>query len=369
MRTERHIEAIELYAEVLGQLDEDAPPEAFHDKLCEVVCRLTPMERALVFHHDVALRRVRAVGAHGLDLALFRDAYVTPDTAPIARQALEEDRVIEVDGDAVAGDLPAAFQPLVRGRHIVCAPMTSAGHWVGVVLADRAVDAPPVSDEERDLLWTLGKVAALAAVARSATRQVEKARQLLQRIDLARDVHDGVVQRLFGVSLALSADVPLGPEQRERCATEIRSALEELRSALQRPLGRAARPTQTSFAEELERLRAAHGDLHLTQEEGDPADVPSVAEPLAQSVLAEALRNARKHAAPTRVAVRTRNVDDAFFLEVENDGVVDAPARHQPGMGLRLAAFEALQCGGVLEFGPRGHDRWQVRLVVPVNGG
>ena len=34
-------------------------------------------------------------------------------------------------------------------------------------------------------------------------------------------------------------------------------------------------------------------------------------------------------------------------------------------MGLRLAGFEALQAGGLLEFGAREGDRWQVRLVVP----
>jgi hypothetical protein len=34
-------------------------------------------------------------------------------------------------------------------------------------------------------------------------------------------------------------------------------------------------------------------------------------------------------------------------------------------MGLRLAAFEALQAGGFVEFGARDGDKWQVRLVVP----
>jgi len=36
-------------------------------------------------------------------------------------------------------------------------------------------------------------------------------------------------------------------------------------------------------------------------------------------------------------------------------------------MGLRLAAFEALQVGGFVEFGSREENRWQVRLVVPVD--
>jgi hypothetical protein len=35
-------------------------------------------------------------------------------------------------------------------------------------------------------------------------------------------------------------------------------------------------------------------------------------------------------------------------------------------MGLRLAAFEALQHGGVVEFGPAGENDRRVRLVVPL---
>jgi len=86
-------------------------------------------------------------------------------------------------------------------------------------------------------------------------------------------------------------------------------------------------------------------------------------EPLAQSVLTEAIRNAHKHARPSRVGVRTSTRDGTFVLEVTNNGVRGRPRR--TGMGLRLAAFEALQVGGLLEFGQRGEDIWQVRLVVP----
>ena len=86
-------------------------------------------------------------------------------------------------------------------------------------------------------------------------------------------------------------------------------------------------------------------------------------EPLAQSVLAESIRNAHKHASPTQVSVRVRRMDGAFVLEIANDGV-RGHKRHA-GMGLRLAALEALQSGGVVEFGERSPSTWQVRLVVP----
>ena len=56
--------------------------------------------------------------------------------------------------------------------------------------------------------------------------------------------------------------------------------------------------------------------------------------------------------------------EDTFSLMIRNDGVV--PGARGAGMGLRLAAFEALQQGGVVEFGPSGPDAWRVRLVVPL---
>ena len=76
------------------------------------------------------------------------------------------------------------------------------------------------------------------------------------------------------------------------------------------------------------------------------------------------MRNAQKHATPNRVSVRIGRSDGAFVLEVANDGV--SGGRHRVGMGLRLAALEALQSGGVVEFGEREPGIWQVRLVVPV---
>ena len=92
--------------------------------------------------------------------------------------------------------------------------------------------------------------------------------------------------------------------------------------------------------------------------------MPGGLEALAQSVLAEAIRNAHKHAHPTRVGVHTELRDGAFVLEVTNDGAGGRSAGIA-GMGLRLANFEALQAGGLLEFGARHGGNWQVRLVVP----
>jgi signal transduction histidine kinase len=363
------VEALELFVEVLAQsdaLDGGVGVDRFYDHLCEAVCRLARMRRAVIFRYDAARRRVRAAGASGLDIAQFEGAHVSVELLPMTAEALREDRVVELAGD-LSGQVPPEYAALVpEPVRLVCAPMAAAGLQVGVILADRLLSDPELDDSERHLLWTLGKAAALASVARIVATQAEKAHQLEQRIDLAREIHEGVLQRLFGVSMALDGEGDLPAAARERCAAETQAALGELRAALQRPLGRAPRGTRTTFVEEVRRLAAEHPDLGVTLDSGAEGDVPAALEPLAQSVLAEAVRNAHKHARPTRVSVRIARRDGAFVLEVLNDGV--SGRQRRAGMGLRLAALEALQSGGVVEFGERDPGIWQVRLVVPDDG-
>jgi signal transduction histidine kinase len=361
------IEALELFVEVLSQSEQTATGGVgFYDRLCEAVCRLARMRRAIIFRYDAADRQVHAAGSHGVDLDQFAGAHVTVDSAPIAARALREDQVVQAEGD-VSGQVPDEYAALVSEPvRLVCAPMTAADRAFGVILAERLMSAPPLDDGDRNLLWTLGKAAALASVARIFSTQAERAQQLEQRIDLAREIHEGVIQRLFGVSMALDGLGDLPASARERCASETQAALRDLRAALQRPLGRAPRATQTTLVAEIERLARAHPALGLTLESGSSQDVPARLEPLAQSILAEAVRNALKHASPTRVGVRVQQLGGAFVVEVANDGVTRS--RGHAGMGLRLAALEALQSGGVVEFGEREPGTWQVRLVVPLNG-
>jgi signal transduction histidine kinase len=355
------IDALEMFVDLLARVEEDGSSDAFYGRLCEAACELTSMDRAVIFRYDEAQRRVRAAGTYNLPLELFAGMHFTVESAAIARQALEEDRVLDVP-ESRGLELPEAYRDLLREGLLVCTPIAASGRWTGVILSDRAGSAP-LSDSERYLLWTIGKVAALATHARIATRNQELAHQLQERIDLAREIHDGVIQRLFGVSMAFSSDQELSAEARARIGEELNAALQDLRRALGRPLGRTSRPTQTTLVAEVHRLADQHPDLGiaLVADEGVPPDL----EPLAQSVLIEGIRNASKHADPTVVDVSLKRVDGAFVMEICNDGVHGRP-RPASGMGLRLAALEAIQAGGIVEFGEREPGIWRVRLAVPL---
>jgi signal transduction histidine kinase len=357
------VQALEVMSDLLMGVGEGSPPDAFFSRLCEAICRLTAMKRAVLFRYDVARRRVRAVGAFGIELESFSELFVTIDSVPVARRALVEDRVLEVHG-AADFDVPQALKELLADVQIVCTPMAAARRHVGVVLSERESSSSELGQDERHLLWTLGKAIAMASVAREVTAYDEQSRQLQQRIEMAREIHEGVVQRLFGVSLALSREELLDAESQRRCAVEVQAALGDLHTALERPLGHSSRPTAVTFAEELERLRALHPDAQIVLERGRPEDVPSNLEALAQSVLVEAVRNARKHAHAGVIGVSLASDSGTFTLEVRND-VADRHSGGRGGVGLRLATLEALQHGGVLEYGESLPGSWQVRLVVP----
>src|ERR1700758_1412816 len=82
------IEALELFVEVLSQSDRDSiARDGFYDRLCEAVCRLARMRRAIIFRYDPATRRVRAAGAHGLSLGRVERAFVAGGAAPVTAPA------------------------------------------------------------------------------------------------------------------------------------------------------------------------------------------------------------------------------------------------------------------------------------------
>ena len=319
------VEPIEVFVDLLARVETETTATDFYDRICEAICRLTTMRRAVIFLADLGRRRVRAVGAHGLSFSQLAALRPTLVDTPIAQQALLEDNVVVVS-ERIEEAVPPEYARLLGITTLVCTPLSAAGRAYGVICADRGGGQFEIADGERHLLWTLGKTAALVATARNATRQQERARRLGERLDLAREVHERVMQRLFGVSLALSAGEPLSAAERERCRVEMVEALADLRRALERPLAPLPRETGTTLAAELERLVAAPGTpVQLAWPAG--LVVPPDLEPLTQSVLAEALRNVHKHALASKVDVAVGRDDDTFTLEVRNDGVGDRDRR------------------------------------------
>src|SRR3954447_20110370 len=286
-------DALDVFVALLSGLDDQASSgRAFYDSLCEAVCALTSMERAGLFLYDDVRKLVALVGSHGVERALLDEVYGTLEETPIAQRALGEDRVVEVS-EHLEREVPARYARFAELTTLTCTPVSAGGRWLGVLFADRGGGHFTLTEPERHTMWTLGKTAALAASARIATSQHDRARLLSARIALARDIHERVVQRLFGISLVLGSDRDLTGAERARCNEEMQAALSDLRDALARPLSPPPQPSNgPKLEDELRRLGRHYKALPLEVDWEPGVPVPAGIDSLAQSVLAEALRNA-----------------------------------------------------------------------------
>ena len=145
---------------------------------------------------------------------------------------------------------------------------------------------------------------------------------------------------------------------------EVQAALADLRTALTRPLGHASRPTAVTFAEELGRRARAVPGPRDSRSTGDAEEVPGA--PRGAGAVGSRRGGAQRAQARARSARQRLAAQDGgtFVLEVRNDGAPER-ARRARWRGPAAGTLEALQHGGVLEYGESEPGAWQVRLVVP----
>jgi signal transduction histidine kinase len=353
-------DTVDVLVELLAEIDTATDVDEFYDRVCEGVCRLTSMERVGLFLYDRTLRSVRAVGSHGVDPTLLEGVEGTLEETPIAQQALSTDDVVEAS-EGLEREVPPRYARFAGITTLTCIPVSAGGRWFGVIFADRGGGRFTLTSGERQTMWTLGKLAALAASVEQATIQREAARRLSDRISLIREIHERVIQRLFGLLLAMGSDEALTDEGRTVCHDELRQVLQELRSSLGGSFAPHEGRGSSTVRQIVDRIAVQRAEVTVAWSEG--VEVPEELERLAQTVLLEALRNVEKHADAAQVTVTVDAGDGAFVLEVLNDGVGEATGG--TGLGLRVATIEALEHNGIVEFGPLPPDRWHVRLMVP----
>jgi len=270
---------------------------------------------------------------------------------------------------------PAAFRtddirrdPRFRGwwpsRHPQMAsflgvPIASRGGVLGAFYLTDKEDAPAFGDEDERLIVML---AAHAAIAIDNARLLERARELSvieERNRLARDLHDSVVQKLFGIVLTAQSAATLlerspdgAREEVERVAGLAQEAIGELRSLVfqLRPAAIEVEGLAAALAKHVDVLGRVHRLPIALEHSGEPRLRPGVDEELFR-IAQEALHNALRHAAAAHVRVRLDERPEAVALSVADDGRgfdPDAPALRSRSLGLTSMEERAQALGGAL---------------------
>jgi signal transduction histidine kinase len=265
--------------------------------------------------------------------------------------------------------------PLMRS--FLGVPIVTRGEVLGAVYLTEKEDGSMFSSADQKLIELL---AAHAAIAIENARLYQRSRELSiieERNRLARELHDSVTQRLFGVKLAAESAATLLERDPSKAAIELarvselaRGAMEELRAVVfeLRPGSLEREGLATVLRKHVEVLRRVSG----VKIELGVCDVPRLAPGPATQVLRiaqEALGNALRHSAAKRITVKLGGDDERLFLKVVDDGCgFDPSGPEVRGQRLGLTSMEerATELGGRLSVTSKLGEGTTVALELPL---
>lgn len=264
---------------------------------------------------------------------------------------------------------------------LLCVPVKSMEQPVGLLCAINARKRR-FTDEQIGFLAVL---ASFAAAAFENARLAEQSRYSLlasERDRIAREMHDGLSQSLFSVSLGLEVcrrqlgrDPAAAGKRLEEVSELLTSSLAELRRYIYdlrpiklRELGLAG--AIEVWVHEMTSARRLAG--HVTVD-GDPRRLPLDLEATLYRFGREAVANAIKHASPSQIEVRIAFRPESVVLAVRDDGegfdADAAMARSEAGssIGLRSMHDRVTRAGGDMAIESVMGEGTRIEAVIPLS--
>jgi signal transduction histidine kinase len=232
---------------------------------------------------------------------------------------------------------------------------TGNGHVYGnLYLTDRE-DGEPFSEEDEQLIESFGRAAGLVIDQVTLRAHLREFTLGQERERLARDLHDTVIQRLFGVglSLQLALSTPNDDTAKDRinnCINELDTTIREIRTTIfEIDQNDFAGATLESRLTMLTAEVGARMNIKVDLEVSPIVDEVASSECTRHTVhaLREILSNIVRHsrASAVRVDVEADETNGLIVVTVNDNGVgFSNPVG--PGRGLRNLAARARELGG-----------------------
>jgi two-component system, NarL family, sensor histidine kinase DevS len=315
--------------------------------------------RQLVMRHAAGENAPQAVGLVLPDSSLSASVLGTGESVTVADFS-QDPRVAQVAREHLALG-PAVIFPLGAGRSVR-----------GVLTVGRHPGSLPLPQPVVEMVGSFAAQAAVALELADARREAEQVTVLQDRDRIARDLHDLVIQRLYATGMSLQGAMPLivRPDVAERVSravdamdetiTEIRSAIFALqaRPDMKEPSARE------KILEIIDEMTGPLGFAPSLRMAGDLVGrVPDKAATQLLSALREALSNAARHAAASRVDVTVEANGDLVLVVRDNGRGMAGSTRRS---GLANLAERAQQLGGEMTVGPAGGGGTELRWQVPL---
>ena len=259
-------------------------------------------------------------------------------------------------------------------------PIRVKGRPVGDLYLTNKSGAAEFSAEDQQLVERFALHAGIAIENARLRERVQALAVIEERERIGRDLHDGVIQRIYGVTLGLDdvsemmASAPVEAAERvERAIDSLHATIEEIRNyILSLQPGRPPRDLLVAIEAVADQVRIGM-PVEVAVDGRRLPELPDSMQGEVLKVVREALSNVARHAQANQVSVRLRADDAELELEVADDGIgLDADAATAPGHhGLANMRRRAEQLGGQLEVlsGAAGGTRIILRVPLMSDAG
>ena len=214
-------------------------------------------------------------------------------------------------------------------KQIACIPLTARGEIVGVLtIATRS--RKTISKSELQLLVSVASGAGTAIENARLHSNVRRLAVLEERERIGMDLHDGIIQSIYGVGLTLENARPLLRENPTLAEDRLQKAMEDLNHTIRdiRSYILDLRPRQLQGETLIEGLGRLVSEFRLnTKVEVSLAgpkeplsDLPQMYAVSLFHICQEALANIAKHAKASKVRIDLWTTSDRVLLEITDDG-------------------------------------------------
>lgn len=231
----------------------------------------------------------------------------------------------------LASDVRFVREAVVRaGFHqIACIPLLSGEHLMGV-MSVATTGKEPIDDQNVEMMAAVGNWAGLAIENARLHANARRLAVLEERERIGMDLHDGIIQSIYGVGLSLESafhSVDGNPEdakQRVKYAIDgLNQAIRDLRSYILdlRPRQLGNDGLVSGIKRLITEYRAnTFSDVRLTEPESDLNDLPQGHVLTLFHICQEALANSAKHSKAKKVQIAVWATDERVLLEVHDNG-------------------------------------------------
>jgi len=353
-------------------IEADGLPSTLLTRIVDAACELVGARYGALGVLSADGRNLSRFITHGVDDSTRAAIGHLPHGAGVLGEVIRTGRSLRVEdlhAHPSAAGWPKSHPAMTRFLGVPV--ITGDGRIFGNLYLTEPLSGEPFSEEDQDTVESFGRAAGLVVDQATLRSKVREATLNEERARLARELHDTVIQRLFGVGLvlqlALTGEVDETSRERVNLALDdLDTTIREIRTTIfeidrdeeeHLPLETRVR----SLTDELSGRLGVSATIRVA--EGIDDEIDSARARTTVTALREVLANVARHAQATKVDVELVVVGRYVELSVRDDGV-GFVVESGSGRGLGNLASRARDFGGtcVIESTPGSGTlvRWSV---------